>query len=93
MGKGLLSIISAGCGQLVKMLITLELHGIFGSNFAYLQVFILTLSNHQPLRPRSHYILYARAIYIVIDPLSVAVRLKLHYPWVYTILHDNIKIV
>ena len=40
MDGGLLSIISAGHGQLVKMLITLELHGIFGSNFAYL--FILT---------------------------------------------------
>ena len=36
MDEGLLSIISAGCGQLVKMLITIELHGIFGSNFAYL---------------------------------------------------------
>ena len=40
MGEGLLSIILVGRGQLVKMLITLELHGIFGSNFAYL--FILT---------------------------------------------------
>ena len=29
---------------LVKMLITLKLHGIFGSNFKYLS--ILTLSNH-----------------------------------------------
>ena len=44
MDDGLLSIISAGCCQLVKMLITLELHGIFGSYFAYL--FILTMSNH-----------------------------------------------
>ena len=40
MDEGLLSIISVGCGQLVKMLITLELHGIFGSNDAFL--FILT---------------------------------------------------
>ena len=34
--EGLLSIISAVCGQLVKMLITLEPQGIFGSNFTYL---------------------------------------------------------
>ena len=33
-----------GCGQLVKMLITLKPHGVFGSKFAYL--FILTLSSH-----------------------------------------------
>ena len=32
MGKGLLSIVPAGCGQLVKMLITLKPHGIFVSN-------------------------------------------------------------
>ena len=44
MDEGLLSIISAGCGQLVKMLTTLEWHGIFGPNFAYL--FVLTLSSH-----------------------------------------------
>ena len=42
MDKGLLRIISTGCGQLVKMLITLEPDGIFGSNFAYL--FILTFN-------------------------------------------------
>ena len=36
MDEGLLSIIPAGCGQLVKMLITLEPHGIFRSNFTYL---------------------------------------------------------
>ena len=29
MDDGLLSIISASCGQLVKMLITLEPHGVF----------------------------------------------------------------
>ena len=40
MDEGLLSTFSAGCGLLVKMLITLEPHGIFGSHFAYL--FILT---------------------------------------------------
>ena len=39
--EALLSINQAGRGQLVKLLITLEPHGIFGSNFAYL--FILTL--------------------------------------------------
>ena len=44
MDEGLLSFISAYCGQLVKMFITLELHGIFRSNCAYL--FILTLSSH-----------------------------------------------
>ena len=33
MDEGLLSIFSAGFGQLVKMLITLEQHGIIGSNF------------------------------------------------------------
>ena len=38
------SIILAGRALLVKMLITLEPHGIFGSNFAYLC--ILTLSSH-----------------------------------------------
>ena len=38
------SIILAGRALLVKMLITLEPHGIFGSNFVYLC--ILTLSSH-----------------------------------------------
>ena len=42
LGEGLLSIISAGCGQLEKMLITLKSHGIFVSNFAY--KFILTFN-------------------------------------------------
>ena len=44
MDKDLLSTISVGFGQLVKMLITFEPHGIFESNFAYL--FILSLSSH-----------------------------------------------
>ena len=44
MDEGLLNIISAGCGQLIKILITLEPRGRFGSNFAYL--FILTLFSH-----------------------------------------------
>ena len=39
MDEGLLSIVSAGFGQLVKMLITLESHGIFVSNFAYFFLF------------------------------------------------------
>ena len=43
MDEALLSISPAGSGQLVKILITLESHGIFRSNFAYL--FILTLSS------------------------------------------------
>ena len=34
--EGLLSIISAGCGHLVKMLISFEPHGIFGPIFTYL---------------------------------------------------------
>ena len=38
------SIILAGLALFVKMLITFELHGIFGSNFVYLG--ILTLSSH-----------------------------------------------
>ena len=42
--KASLSIILAGQALLVKMLITLEQHGLFGSNFLYLC--ILTLSSH-----------------------------------------------
>ena len=42
--KASLSIISAGRALFVKMLITLELDGIFGSNVLYLC--ILTLSSH-----------------------------------------------
>ena len=44
MDEGLLSIISAGYRQLLKILITLEPHGIFRSNFAY--KIILTLFCH-----------------------------------------------
>ena len=44
MNEALLSISLTGCGKLVKMLITLEPHSIFGSNFAYL--FIFTFSRH-----------------------------------------------
>ena len=44
MDNGLLSIISAGCGQLVKMLITLEPHEVFKANVAYLLT--LTLAGH-----------------------------------------------
>ena len=43
MNEGLLSIISAVCGQLVKMCVTFETHGRFGSNFA--DLFILTFSS------------------------------------------------
>ena len=43
-GKASPSTILAGRALLVKMLITLEPHGIFGSNFEYLR--ILTLSSH-----------------------------------------------
>ena len=42
--EGLLSISPACCGQLVKILITHEPYGIFGSNFANL--FILILASH-----------------------------------------------
>ena len=41
MDEGLLRFISDGCGQLVKMLITFEPHGTFGSNFAYLFIFYI----------------------------------------------------
>ena len=44
MDEGFLSIISASCGQLVKMFLTIELHGVFGSNFA--DLFIPTFSSH-----------------------------------------------
>ena len=43
MEEALLSISPAGRGQLVKMLISLEPHSIFGSNFAY--AFNLSLSS------------------------------------------------
>ena len=36
------SIILAGRALLVKMLITLEPHGIFGSNFVYYYIIVLT---------------------------------------------------
>ena len=42
--EALASIILAGRALLVKMLITLDPHGIFDSNFVYLC--ILTLSSH-----------------------------------------------
>ena len=41
----LLSIISAGRGILVKMLITLEPHHIFGSNFAFIYIFEIGWEN------------------------------------------------
>ena len=44
MDEGLLNIISASCGQLVKKLVALEPFVIFGSKFAYF--FILTLCSH-----------------------------------------------
>ena len=44
MDNALQSISQAGRGQLVKMLITFEPHGIFESNFAYL--FILIVFSH-----------------------------------------------
>ena len=40
---GLLSNCPACCGQLVKTLITLESYRIFGSNFAYLIILILSI--------------------------------------------------
>ena len=46
MDEALLSISLVSRGQLVKILITLESHGIFESHCAYL--FILSLSNVQP---------------------------------------------
>ena len=44
MNEVLLSISLASCGLIVKILITLEPHGIIESNFAHL--FILTLFSH-----------------------------------------------
>ena len=44
MDEALLSNSQTGRGKIVKLLITLEPHGIFGSNFEYL--FILTFSSH-----------------------------------------------
>ena len=41
--EAFLSISQAGHGQLVKMLITLEPHGIFSLNFAYLYIVRLSL--------------------------------------------------
>ena len=48
MGGTFLSISPTNRGKLVKMLITLEPQGIFGSNCAY--EFILTLSSHEYAR-------------------------------------------
>ena len=42
MDEGLLSISPACCGQLVKILINLEPYWIFGSNFAYLFILIMS---------------------------------------------------
>ena len=41
-GMGLLSNYPACCGQLVKILITLEPYGILGLNFAYFFILILS---------------------------------------------------
>ena len=51
--KASLSIILAGRALLVKMLITLKPHGIFGSNFVYLC--ILTLSSHWYEKGKHHF--------------------------------------
>ena len=42
MDDGLLSISPACCGHLAKILINLKPEGIFGSNFAYLFILILS---------------------------------------------------
>ena len=42
MDEGLLSISPICSGQLVKILLTLEPYGIFGSTFAYLYIYILS---------------------------------------------------
>ena len=46
MDKALLSISPVGRGQFMKMLITLEPHGILGSNFAYIVLIYFTISSH-----------------------------------------------
>ena len=45
--EAFLIILPVDCGQLLKMLITLDLHGIFFTKFAYESYFyILTFSRH-----------------------------------------------
>ena len=51
------SIILAGRALLVKMLITVEPHGIFGSNFVYI-ICILILSSHWYKKVTNVQILY-----------------------------------
>ena len=47
MVKDLLSIcVGPSVCQLVKMLITLKLHGIFRSNYAYIYMYIIPLSDN-----------------------------------------------
>ena len=46
MDDGLLSISLAGWGQLVKMFITLEPYGIFGSTFAWLFILRKTIKGY-----------------------------------------------
>ena len=51
MDEGLLSLFSAGSGQLVKMRITLEPHDIFRSNFAYLFIYYISVTGmHNEMR-------------------------------------------
>ena len=75
------SIILAGRALLVKMPITLKLHGIFGSNFVYLS--ILTLSSHCYEKSDEA----APSIIFVGRPLLVKVLITLepHGMWVQTL--------
>ena len=51
-GKGLLGLISAGSGLLMKMLITLEPHHIDGFNFAYLYIFFCKLAGKMTIQKK-----------------------------------------
>ena len=56
MDRGLLRIILAGWGLLVKMFITLEPHHIFSSNLAYLFIFETDRENDKEKKTRHAWI-------------------------------------
>ena len=82
MDEGFLSIISVCSGQLVKILITIETHGIFGSNFAHL--LILTLSSHRyakwcfELHPINHHCPSWTGSYVTTYELTAPYKWSLH---------------
>ena len=65
--EALPSIILAGQSILVKMLITLEPHHIFWSNFAYLYIFEISRENDKENKKNiSHPWIWPRIVYIVL---------------------------